>query len=80
VKVTRYFETSVMAYLKTEWIEQVLSNPIHTVVQSNGRICRWGYIAEANKYLRVITESDGETVHNAFLTAASGARNDRIPF
>jgi hypothetical protein len=63
VKVTRYFETSVMAYLKTEWIEQVLSNPIHTVVQSNGRICRWGYIAEANKYLRVIT---GETVHNAF--------------
>ena len=27
----------------------------------------WVYIPEAGKYLRVVTEPDGETVHNAFL-------------
>lgn len=53
-------------YLKMEWIEHVLNNPIRTEVQSNGRIRHWGYIAEMNKYLRVVMESDGETVHNAF--------------
>ena len=69
MKTTTYFRTSVMArrpYLKMEWIEHVLNNPIRTEVQSNGRIRHWGYIAEMNKYLRVVMESDGETVHNAF--------------
>jgi len=52
--------------IKTEWIEYVLSNPIRTVIQDNGRICRWALIAEVGKYLRVVTEADGEVVHNAF--------------
>ena len=34
--------------------------------QSDGRIRKWGKIAEAGKYLRVILLEDGETVHNAF--------------
>ena len=54
-------------YLKEEWIEAVLTNPIRVEVQSNGRIRRWAFIAELDKYLRVVTEPDGETVHNAFL-------------
>ena len=54
-------------YLREAWIMDVLSHPIRTEVQSNGRIRRWGFIAELGKYLRVVTESDGETVHNAFL-------------
>jgi hypothetical protein len=69
MKVTRYFKTSVMArrpYLKMEWIEYVLGNPIRTEVQANGRIRRWTFIAEKGMYLRVVTEPDGETVHNAF--------------
>ena len=69
MKTTKYFETSVMMrrpYLKPEWIELVLSNPIRTQVQANGRVRRWGFIAEVGKYLRVVTEPDGETVHNAF--------------
>jgi len=69
MKTTRYFENSVMMrrpYLKTEWIEQVLRNPIREEVQANGRVRRWGFIEEVGKYLRVITEPDGETVHNAF--------------
>ena len=70
MKTTPYFTTSVMAcrpYLKVEWIEFVLKNPIRTEVQSNGRIRRWALISEVGKYLRVVTEPDGETVHNAFL-------------
>jgi hypothetical protein len=69
MKATNYFTTSVMArrpYLKTEWIEYVLSNPIRTEVQANGRIRHWAFISEAGKYLRVVTEPDGQTVHNAF--------------
>jgi len=69
MKTTIYFRTSVMArrpYLKMEWIEHVLKNPIRTEVQPNGRIRYWGYVAERDKYLRVVTEPDGETVHNAF--------------
>ena len=53
-------------YLKIEWIEYVLKNPIHKELQTNGRIRRWAFISEMSKYLRVITEPDGETVHNAF--------------
>ncbi len=69
MKTTDYFDTSVVARrpdIKTEWIEQVLSNPIRMVTQANGRIRRWAFIAQVGKYLRVVTESDGETVHNAF--------------
>ena len=53
-------------YLKMEWIIEVLNNPIRIEIQPNGRIRYWGYISEANKYLRVITEPDGETLHNVF--------------
>jgi hypothetical protein len=69
MKTTNYFDTSVMVrrpYLKTEWIELVLSDPLRTQIQDNGRVRRWGFIAEAGKYLRVVTEPDDETVHNAF--------------
>lgn len=69
MKTTSHFRTSVLIrrpYLKTEWIEYVLNNPLRTEVQANGRIRRWAYIPDLGKYLRVVTESDGETVHNAF--------------
>mgnify|MGYP000689969624 CR=1 FL=1 len=69
MKTTDYFKTSVVARrpdIKTEWIEYLLGNPIRTVIQDNGRIRRWALIAEVGKYLRVVTEADGETVHNAF--------------
>ncbi|GIV72575.1 MAG: hypothetical protein KatS3mg049_1131 [Caldilinea sp.] len=53
-------------YLKMEWIEHVLNNPIRTEIQPNGRIRHWGYVTEMERCLRVVTEPDGETVHNAF--------------
>ena len=69
MKTTRYFTDSVMVrrpYLREEWIEYVLNEPVRTVMQSNGRIRRWAYITTLGKHLRVVTEADGETVHNAF--------------
>ena len=69
MKTTNYFDTSVIGrrpYLRKEWIEYVLGNPYRTELQANGRIRRWAFIQELGKYLRVVTESDGETVHNAF--------------
>ena len=69
MKTTTYFTASVMVrrpYLRPEWLEYVLGHPIRTEVQENGRIRHWAYISELGKYLRVVTESDGETIHNAF--------------
>jgi len=69
MKTTDYFSQSVMARrpdIKPEWIEYALNNPIRTEIQANGRIRRWVFISEVEKYLRVVTEPDGETVHNAF--------------
>lgn len=47
-------------------IEQVLENPCSEFVQSDGRIRKWGWIEEKQRYLRVIVLADGMTVHNAF--------------
>ena len=69
MKTTEYFTKSVMVrrpYLKTEWIEFALNNPLRREIQPNGRIRHWAYVSEVAKYLRVVTEPDGETVHNAF--------------
>ena len=69
MKTTEYFKTSVMSrrpYLKEEWIMQVIARPVRKEVQDNGRIRHWAFIPELSKYLRVVTEADGETVHNAF--------------
>ncbi len=70
MKTTPYFEKFVRVKhpeVELEWIERVLVNPVKTEVQPNGRISYIGNIAEfGGRTLRVITESDGETVHNAF--------------
>ena len=69
MKTTRYFTENVLKrrpYLREQWVLYVLNNPIRKEVQLNGRVRRWAYIPELKKYLRVVTESDGETVHNAF--------------
>jgi hypothetical protein len=69
MKTTDYFVNSVMArrpYLKQEWIEFTLSQAVHREVQPNGRVRCWAFIPELGKFLRVVTEPDGETVHNAF--------------
>ena len=64
-----YYINVVLAkrpYLKVEWLESIISNPIRTKVQSDRRVRYWGYVEEMEKYVKVVTESDGNTVHNAF--------------
>lgn len=78
---TWYFDNRVMPrrpYLQEDWITLVLANPLEREVESNGRIRHWGEIAETSwKYLRVITEPDGLTVHNAFPDRTFRARLQR---
>ena len=69
MKEAWYYRSKVMLkrpYFKDEWCEYVISNPVRVVVQDDGRIQYWAFIAEPGKYLRVITPEDGETVFNAF--------------
>lgn len=69
MKTTRYFEEQVLRkrpYLKREWCELALQNPVRKDIQPDGRIRHWVFIPELNKYLRVVTLEDNETVLNAF--------------
>ena len=70
MKYTQYFlytrQRSDRAYIKDEWIDLTIKNPIRTEIQSDGRIRKWAKIDEEGKYLRVILLEDGETIHNAF--------------
>lgn len=59
-----------------EWIQQVIDKPEAEFIQNDGRIRRWGRIAQAGgKYLRVVLLEDGETVHNAFFDRDFGEQH-----
>lgn len=67
IEVTDYFKNSVLIrrpYLQEEWIKQAKNNPIEVREQIDGRMQHFMFIAEYNKYLRVVFE--GNAVHNAF--------------
>jgi hypothetical protein len=71
METTKYFkkrsQKADRIWIRPEWIEYVLQNPLRIELQSDGRMRKWAAIAEANnRYLRVVTLADGETVHNAF--------------
>lgn len=71
MKTTRYFDyirsRPDRRIIQDAWISQVIQNPIHRIIQKDGRIRLWGRIREAdNRILRVVLLADRETVHNAF--------------
>ncbi|MGH8737884.1 MAG: hypothetical protein ACREU5_11620 [Burkholderiales bacterium] len=71
MKTTHYFDAMRTrpnrASIREEWIEHVVSSPQFERAQADGRIRRWGRIAQADdRWLRVVLLADGETVHNAF--------------
>lgn len=71
MKTTQYFQYTRLrpdrVFIKDEWIERVIKNPLREEQQSDGRIRRWARIPEMdNRFLRIILLEDGETVHNAF--------------
>ena len=70
MKTTEYFKhmrrRPDRAIIQDEWLSRVIQLPEKTQIQSDGRIRKWGWVPEENKFLRVILLEDGETVHNAF--------------
>ena len=70
METTAYFRNDVMVkrpYIKAEWLELALTNPLRREVQADdGRIRHWVWIEELGRYLRVVTLEDGTTVHIAF--------------
>ena len=70
MKFTQYFlytrKRPDRSCIIEEWIRNAIDNPIRTEIQKDGRIRKWIYVKEADKYLRVILLPDGITVHNAF--------------
>jgi hypothetical protein len=68
MKTTRYFVEQVLRkrpYIRREWCEQALREPVHQEVHPHGRIRYWIFIPQLKRLLCVITLKDGETVHNA---------------
>jgi hypothetical protein len=76
VKTTRYFEFRIKdrPEIRREWCEAVLRLHEKELQQDDGKYQMWGYIAEAGKYLRVITLEDRETVDNAFFDRSYGRK------
>ena len=70
MKTTRYFEEQVLRkrpYIRREWCERALREPLRREVQPDGRVRYWIYVEELGRHLRVVTLEDGESIHNAFL-------------
>jgi hypothetical protein len=70
MKTTLYFDQQVLRkrpYLSQEMCEAVVAAPEHSERQVDGRVRYWGRPPElAGRWLRVVTLSDRETIHNAF--------------
>jgi hypothetical protein len=70
MQTTRYFEEQVLRkrpYLQREWCQAVIENPLRVERQADGRVRYWGAVEGlAGRILRVVTLSDGVTIHNAF--------------
>ncbi len=70
MKFTQYFlhtkQRPDRAEIKFEWIQDVVDHPLQVQIQLDGRIKKWGYIPEENKFLRVVLLQDKVTIHNAF--------------
>jgi hypothetical protein len=70
MKTTRYYQymrnRSDRQRIREEWIWRAVGNRTWEEVQLDGRIRRWAWIPEGEKFLRVILLEDGETAHNAF--------------
>ncbi|EIC20503.1 hypothetical protein [Thiorhodovibrio frisius] len=65
-----YFRDNVLVkrpYIQREWCETAVCDPIRREVQADdGRIRHWIWIDALDRYLRVVTLADGQTIHNAF--------------
>jgi hypothetical protein len=67
---TAYFEEAMRrpdrGAINLGEVKRALEQPTYIVVQRDGRRRHWIWTAAQKRWLRVIVEPDGETVHNAF--------------
>lgn len=70
---TRYFDEQVLRkrpYVSVELCLKVIVAPTTRLVQPDGRIRHWAEVLDTrdgkSRMLRVVTLSDGQTIHNAF--------------
>lgn len=70
MKCTQYFLHARLrpdrSAIRDGWIQQAITRPVHSDIQSDGRIRKWAWIAGERRFLRVILLADGETVHNVY--------------
>ena len=67
VRTTEYFERKIRDRgIQQSWCEQVVESPVATEVQPDGRVRYWGYVEEAQHYIRVVTEPDGALLNSFF--------------
>ncbi|MDE0164442.1 MAG: hypothetical protein OXH92_09510 [Bryobacterales bacterium] len=73
MKTTRYFEERVLPkrpYIDRAWCAEIIAAPLHREEQPDGRVRFWGEVTRPGeakpRILRVVTLTDGETIHNAF--------------
>lgn len=66
VKSDSHFEEAIRERsIHREWCEATVRNPVDMKKQPNGRMQYWGYVAKEDRYIRVVVEPDGETMHTA---------------
>ena len=57
-------------YIELAWCAEVIADPLRRQEQPYGRVRFWGEVTrpgeDAPRVLRVVTLTDGETIHNAF--------------
>lgn len=82
MKATRYFREQVLRkrpYIDPDWCMDVVAAPLRSEVQEDGRRRFWGRVRDPRdgnwRVFRVVTLSDGETIHNAFFDR--GYRDDQ---
>jgi len=68
---TRYFAFDVIGRpdrreIDMDDIRRALSHPDHRLRQPDGRSRHWVWVESHHRWLRIVIEPDGETVHNAF--------------
>jgi hypothetical protein len=52
--------------IEPEDVLRTMNQPFRRHGQPDGRFRLWGWVSARQRWLRVIVEPDGETVHNAF--------------
>jgi uncharacterized protein YuzE len=77
---TRYFALEVMARADRRDIDvadvnHALIQPTRKQRQPDGRVRYWCWVSERGRWLRVVTEADGETVHKRILGPELRAMN-----